>query len=120
VLLWRILGFRHLLALLLLRSGLGWISGTPRAPAASLGPGVAWRGSVPPKEPPGTVLIRFEDGSAIVRGDGSAEERQALAELIGEQGSGDEETIQNMVRILTDQGLTFVQCTGSNDPARER
>ncbi len=38
------------------------------------------------KQPPGTVLVQYEDGSAIVKGDGSPEERDALLELLHEGG----------------------------------
>jgi hypothetical protein len=58
--------------------------------------------------PPGTVLVLFDDGSAIVRGDGSDEEREALLALLIEQ-STDPTTADSIVAIMVERGLTMVR-----------
>lgn len=65
-------------------------------------------------EPPGTVLTVFDDGSAIVKGDGSPEEKASLLELLEENGV-DDETRSGIAQVLLDQGLTLARIA---DPAR--
>jgi hypothetical protein len=66
-------------------------------------------------EKPGTVLAQWDDGSALVKGDGSPEEAQALLQLLREQGA-DEETANGMAQSLLDRGLTIAKRVQSSDP----
>jgi hypothetical protein len=66
-------------------------------------------------EAPGTVLVQWEDGSAIVGGDGTDREYQALLGLLEGQGSGREEA-EAIARTLREQGLTLSRRAESADP----
>jgi hypothetical protein len=58
-------------------------------------------------EQPGTPLVRFEDGSAIVKGTGSHAEHEALLALLQAKGV-DEETSAGLAAALEGQGHTLV------------
>ena len=55
---------------------------------------------------PGAVLVRFDDGSGIVFGDGSPEEADALRALLREQGCS-EEAVAVISQALLDNGFTM-------------
>jgi hypothetical protein len=55
---------------------------------------------------PGAVLVRFEDGSGIVFGDGSDEETAEMEALLESQ-SCTPEAVTGIRSILLDQGLTL-------------
>jgi hypothetical protein len=59
------------------------------------------------QQPPGTVLVVFDDASGIVRGDGSADEREALYALLRSQIE-DVETAYGIAAVLLERGLTLV------------
>lgn len=60
------------------------------------------------KEAPGKVLVHWEDGSAIVRGDGTPEEESALRDLLRAGGCTDD-AVDGISRSLLSRGLTMVE-----------
>lgn len=57
---------------------------------------------------------QWEDGSALVRGDGSEEEHRALLALLRDQGCN-EKSAHGIAAILRAEGLTVARCEPTDD-----